>query len=118
MNQIKSALLIIAIFTVFTVALATSAPALAQEQQPATAARNNPTAPPSSSGQPGMMGGMGMMGHGGMMGGKGMMHGCPEMMMMNEDPKTRGQMMQVRGRMMQQMGEIMIKRGKELEQTK
>jgi len=53
---------------------------------------------------PGMMGGgmwPGMMG-GGMGMGPGMMAGCPGMMM-DVDPKTRGQMMQIRGRMMKEM---------------
>jgi hypothetical protein len=70
----------------------------------------------------GMMGGQGMMGGGkggesGMMGGQGMM--CMQMMqtMMN-DPKTRGQMMEIHGRMMKEMGDLMIKRGQELEKGK
>jgi hypothetical protein len=40
-----------------------------------------------------------------------------QMMMMN-DPKTRGQMMEIHGRMMKEMGELMETRGKELEQGK
>ena len=69
-----------------------------------------------------------MMGHGRMMGCNGMMGGGMGMgpvmmgggmgMMMNADPKTRGQMMQIRGRMMKEMGELMERRGKEIEQGK
>lgn len=58
-----------------------------------------------------------MMGGKGMTGG-GMMGGCGGMAMMNTDPKTRGQMMQIKGRMMKEMGDLMIKRGKELEDGK
>jgi hypothetical protein len=75
----------------------------------------------------GMMGGPGMMGSGmmggpemmgpGMMGGPGGMTNMPMMQMMN-DPKTRGQMMEIQGRMMKEMGELMEKRGQELEQGK
>jgi hypothetical protein len=69
----------------------------------------------------GMMGGSGMMGGPGMMGpgmmGPGMMMEMPMMQMMN-DPKTRGQMMEIQGRMMKEMGELMIKRGQDLEQGK
>lgn len=53
-----------------------------------------------------MMGSKGMMG-GGMMTGPQMMGGCAGMAMMNTDPKTRGQMMQIKGRMMKEMGDLM-----------
>src|ERR1039457_7169630 len=59
--------------------------------------------------------GKGVMG-GGMGMGQGMMDGCP--MMMDVDPKTRGEMMQIQGRMMKEMGELMERRGKEIEQGK
>ena len=72
----------------------------------------------------GTMSGPGMMGHhmmggpGGMMPG-GMVPGCMmDTQMLMNDPKTRGQMMEIHGRMMQEMGELMQKRGKELEQAK
>lgn len=70
-----------------------------------------------------MMGGSGGMMPGGMMQGGmmqgGMMPGCMmDMRMMMNDPKTRGQMMQIQGRMMREMGELMEQRGKELEQAK
>jgi hypothetical protein len=58
----------------------------------------------------------GMMG--GAMMGSGMMGGCPCMGMMNADPKTRGQMMEIHGRMMKEMGELMEKSGKEMERGK
>lgn len=64
----------------------------------------------------GMMGGQGMMNGPGMMG-PGMME-MPMMQMMMNDPKTRGQMMEIHGRMMKEMGELMEKRGQELEQSK
>ncbi len=44
------------------------------------------------------------------------MDDCP--MMMDTDPKTRGEMMQIQGRMMKEMGELMERRGKEIEQGK
>ena len=44
------------------------------------------------------------------------MDGCP--MMMDVDPTTRGEMMQIQGRMMKEMGELMERRGKEIEQGK
>ena len=103
--------------------------ASATEQQPAAAEGGQSEASQSAPSAPGMtgggeMGGKGMMGGGemgakGMMGGPmmgaGMMGGCPGMAMMNADPKTRGQMMEIQGRMMKEMGELMEKRGKELE---
>jgi len=64
-----------------------------------------------------MMEPKGMTG-GGMMTGPQMMGGCAGMAMMNTDPKTRGQMMQIKGRMMKEMGDLMVKRGKELEEGK
>ncbi|HEY4901805.1 MAG TPA: hypothetical protein VIH91_13410, partial [Terriglobales bacterium] len=66
-------------------------------------------------GREGNMGGKGMMGSGMGMG-QGMMGGCP--MMMDADPKTRGEMMQIQGRMMKEMSDLMERRGKEIEQGK
>ena len=60
--------------------------------------------------------GMGMMGGQGMMG-PGMMDMQMMQTMMN-DPKTRGQMLEIHGRMMKEMGALMEKRGQELEQSK
>jgi hypothetical protein len=90
-----------------------------------------------SSGQashPDGMGMMGMMGQGmgepgmkgqGMMGGPrgamadSMMAICMmEMQMMMNDPKTRGQMLEIHGRMVQAIGQLMEERGKEIEQGK
>jgi hypothetical protein len=65
----------------------------------------------------GMMNGPGMMGPG-MMGGPGGMMDMQIMQMMMNDPKTRGQMLEIHGRMMKEMGELMEKRGQELEQSK
>ncbi|MGO9057857.1 MAG: hypothetical protein ACLQU2_10805 [Candidatus Binataceae bacterium] len=64
--------------------------------------------------------GMGVMGGQGMMSGPGMMGGPCGMMdvQMINDPKTRGQMMEIHGRMMKEMGALMEKRGQELEQSK
>jgi hypothetical protein len=73
-------------------------------------------------GSQGMMGGPGMMGPGmmgpGMMGGPGGMMNMPMMQMMMNDPKTRGQMMEIHGRMMKEVGELMEKRGQQLQQSK
>lgn len=73
-------------------------------------------AAPSQGTGMGMMGGQGMMNGSGMMG-PGMTE-MPMMQMMMNDPKTRGQMMEIHGRMMKEMGELMEKRGQELEQSK
>lgn len=89
---------------------------------------HHPAAPSQGMGM-GMMGGQGMMGGPGMIGGPGMtgpgMMGGPGGMMdmqmtqmMMNDPKTRGQMMEIHGRMMKEMGALMEKRGQELEQSK
>jgi hypothetical protein len=88
--------------------------------QPATSEGEHESHHPAAQSQGmgmGMMGGQGMMGGSGMMGGPGMMMEMPMMQMMN-DPKTRGQMMEIQGRMMKEMGDLMIKRGQEVEQGK
>ncbi len=87
--------------------------------QPATSEAEHESHHPAPASQGmgmGMMGGPEMMGPG-VMGGPGGMMNMPMMQMMN-DPKTRGQMMEIQGRMMKEMGELMEKRGKELEQSK
>jgi hypothetical protein len=67
---------------------------------------------------PGMKGRGMMGGPGGMMAGS-MMPGCMmDMQMMMNDPKTRGQMLEIHGRMGQEIGQLMERRGKEIEQGK
>jgi len=123
----SSALQAISVIALLIVVPGVRPSAFAADQQPVAGAQDNPSAPAS---QPGtMMPGRGMMAGEGMMGGKGMMGGgtmmapnmmgaCPCMAMMNADPKTRGQMMQIQGRMMKEMGELMENRGKEIGQGK
>jgi hypothetical protein len=41
-----------------------------------------------------------------------------DMQMMMNDPKTRGQMLEIHGRMAQEIGQLMERRGKEIEQDK
>jgi hypothetical protein len=65
----------------------------------------------------GMMGmmGQGMGGPGGMRAG-GMMPGyMMDTQMMMNDPKTRGQMLEIHGRMRQEIGQLMEQRGNEIE---
>jgi hypothetical protein len=89
----------------------------AAEQEPAAAPQPGQSQPPPwpgpMMGGPGMMWGRGPMGPGMM--GPGMMGGP---MMMDADPKTRGEMMEIQGRAMKEMGALIEKRGKELQQQK
>jgi hypothetical protein len=97
---------------VFSSVVAFGQPATSgSEQEPHHAA-----APSQGMGM-GMMGDQGMMGPG-MMGGPGGMMDMQMMQTMMNDPKTRGQMMEIHGRMMKEMGALMEKRGQELEQSK
>jgi hypothetical protein len=122
----NSALQAISVIALLIVVPGVRPSALAADQQPVPGAQGNPpsAAAPAPASQPGtmmaregMMGGKGMMGGGTMMA-PNMMGACPCMAMMNADPKTRGQMMQIQGRMMKEMGEVMENRGKEIGQGK
>ncbi len=114
LSIVTSMAAILALFA--TVALAQPAPFGSERES------HHPAAPSQGMGM-GMMGSQGMMSAPGMMNGPGMMGGQGMMdmqmiqMMMN-DPKTRGQMMEIHGRMMKEMGELMEKRGQQLEQGK
>jgi len=113
----KPILLIVLLATLLIFAPRMRAISLAADQPAATAQSAEVGSPQAPATAPEMMGGKGRM-SGGMMGpgmmGMGMM-GAGPCMMMNSDPKTRGQMMQIQGRMMKEMGELMEKRGKEIE---
>lgn len=122
MRNLKLLLLTIAAVAFLLGAAGLRGSVLAADPQ-AAAAQDQPGSTSSQPAQPGMMSGKGMMEPkgmtgGGMMTGPQMMGGCAGMAMMNTDPKTRGQMMQIKGRMMKEMGDLMVKRGKELEEGK
>ena len=111
MKNIKLLLLTIVAVALLLGAVGLRGSVLAADPQ-AAAAQDQPGSTSSQPAQPGMMGGKGMMGSKGMMGGgmmtgPQMMGGCAGMAMMNTDPKTRGQMMQIKGRMMKEMGDLM-----------
>jgi hypothetical protein len=123
MKDAKS--LVLAIVIVPLISIASAAPSVrAGQEQGSKVLVQAETAPQSAEPQShrhGMMGGrgmgQGMMGGPGMMAGPGGMMEMPMMEMMN-DPKTRGQMMEIQGRMMKDMGDLMEKRGQELQQGK